>query len=59
MFINHILIGALIKRPKYTRLKQEERAEAKRLYGQEFLTIRYIADIFGVSHMTIWRIVRR
>jgi len=42
-------------RPK--ALTEPEIAEAQKLYWEECLPVRMIADAMSVSHMTVWRAV--
>ena len=42
-------------RPK--ALTEPEIAEAQKLYWEECLPVRTIADAMSVSHMTVWRAV--
>jgi DNA invertase Pin-like site-specific DNA recombinase len=38
-------------------LSEQEVAEAQKLYWEECLPVRAIADALSVSHMTVWRAV--
>ena len=38
-------------------LTEPEIAEAQKLYWEECMPVRAIADAFSVSHMTVWRAV--
>ena len=42
-------------RPK--ALNDIELAEAQKLYWEEGLPVRDIADVLAVSHMTVWRAI--
>jgi predicted DNA-binding protein (UPF0251 family) len=46
-----------VGRPK--RLSYQELEMAVRLYFEEGLSVRDIADILKVSHMTVWRALNR
>ncbi|MCX6777525.1 MAG: helix-turn-helix domain-containing protein [Candidatus Micrarchaeota archaeon] len=47
---------AAISRSGRTRALSEEKVElARDLYFNELLSVRAVADVLGVSHMTVWR----
>ena len=46
-----------LQRGRPHALTEPEIAEAQKLYWEECMPVRAIADAFAVSHMTVWRAV--
>ncbi|MFA6214117.1 MAG: helix-turn-helix domain-containing protein [Candidatus Micrarchaeia archaeon] len=49
--------GQMPQKGRPRALTEPEIAEAKKLYWEECLPVRMIADAMSVSHMTVWRAV--
>jgi len=48
---------AMVPKGRPKALTEPEIAEAQKLYWEECLPVRAIADAMQVSHMTVWRAV--